>query len=201
MFAAALAERAAAKVWAVDPSESMLDLARMRVPTSVGLKLARAEALPFRDGWFERAVGRLVVHLVERPRAFEELRRVLVRDGRLSLATFAPSHFDDFWLSRWFPSLERVDRARFPDPAALVDELEAAGFASVRVERLDQRHELDRETALARIRGRHISTFDLLDADEVAAGTERAERELGDRVEVRLAWALVVAGPAGELGS
>jgi SAM-dependent methyltransferase len=201
MLAAALAERASAKVWAVDPSEAMLDVARARVPSNVGLKLAHAEALPFRDGWFERAVGRVVVHLLDRPRAFAELRRVLAADGRLVLATFAPSHFDGFWLSRWFPSLERVDRARFPDPDVLVRELVDAGFADAHVERLQQRYELDRETALARIRGRHISTFDLLDPEEVAGGTERAERELAERVEVRLHWALVVMRAAGALRS
>ena len=56
-----------------------------------------------------------------------------------------------------------------------------------------QEREIDRATALERIRGRHVSTFDLLDADEVAAGTARAERELPERVPVRLEWAIVVA--------
>ena len=37
------------------------------VPASVGLKEGRAEDLPFRDGWFERAVMWLVCHLVDRP--------------------------------------------------------------------------------------------------------------------------------------
>ena len=69
----------------------------------------------------------------------------------------------------------------------------AAGFAAARVVRLSQRTELDRETALERIRGRHISTFDLLDEDELAAGTARAERELPERIEVPLEWAVVVA--------
>ena len=200
-LAAALVERAAAKVWAIDPSAEMLEIARTRVPSSVGLKRASAEALPFRDGWFERAVGRLVVHLIDRPRAFAELRRVLVADGRFVLATFARSHFEGFWLAPFFPSLTRVDRARFPEPETLVRELEAAGFAEARVVPLHQRHELDRATALARIRGRHISTFDLLDADEIAAGTARAERELPDRVEVRLDWALIVADVFGGVGS
>jgi SAM-dependent methyltransferase len=71
-FAAALAERWAAKVWGVDPSPEMLEVARARVPSSVGLKQGWAEALPFRDGWFERVVMRLVAHLVDRPVAFAE---------------------------------------------------------------------------------------------------------------------------------
>ena len=52
---------------------------------------------------------------------------------------------------------------------------------------------IPRETALRRLRGRHISTFALLDPEEVRAGIERAERELPDPVEVRLEQLLVVA--------
>ncbi len=193
LLAAALAERVAARVWAVDAEPAMLELAARRMPRGVGLRQGRAEALPFRDGWFERAVMRLVVHLVERGRALPELRRVLAPGGRAAIATFDPSHFGGFWLAPLFPTLEAIDRARFPEPDALERELLEAGFAAARTVRLSQRQELPRAEALERIRGRHISTFDLLDEEEFAAGTERAERELGDSVEVRLEWAVVVA--------
>ncbi len=192
-LAAALAERAASRVWAVDAEPAMLEVAAARVPREVGLKIASAEELPFRDGWFERVVLRLVVHLVDREHALPELRRVLGPGGRAVIATFDHTHFDGFWLVRLFPTIGEIDRARFPEPASLCAELQAAGFASTRVVRLSQRHELSREDALGRIRGRHISTFDLLDENEIAAGTARAERELSERVEVPLEWAVVVA--------
>ncbi|HVM58066.1 MAG TPA: methyltransferase domain-containing protein [Gaiellaceae bacterium] len=193
VLAAALAERDAARVWAVDEEPAMVEVARARLPRGAGVRVGRAEELPFRDAWFERAVQRLVVHLVDRSRALPELRRVLATGGRAVVATFDPSHFDGFWLNSLFPSLEAIDRARFPEPDELRRELEAAGFASTRVVRLSQAHELDRETALERIRGRHISTFDLLDEDEIAAGTARAARDLPERIPVRLEWAVVVA--------
>jgi SAM-dependent methyltransferase len=169
----------------------MLEIARARVPEGVGVKGGSAEELPFKDAWFERIVMRLVVHLVDRPRAFAEARRVLVRGGRLTLATFDPSHLAGFWLNRFFPSLEEIDRPRFPE--SLPDEVEQAGFTGLQVERLTQVSTIDRSTALERIRGRHISTFDLLGEDEIAAGIEQAERELPDAVEVRLEWLLLAA--------
>jgi SAM-dependent methyltransferase len=189
-FLAALAGRA--KAWGVDPSPEMLEVARGRVH-GAGLKLGLAEELPFKDRWFERAAMWLVVHLVDRPRAFAELHRVLSPGGRFAIATFDPVHFDAFWLNALFPSLEAVDRARFPTGEQLEEELPAAGFDEVRLTRISQESWIDRQVALERIRGKHISTFDLLDDDEYAAGLAKAERELPERVDYRLEWLLVTA--------
>jgi ubiquinone/menaquinone biosynthesis C-methylase UbiE len=191
-LAVALAEQA--RVWAVDASPEMLAVARSRDGgESVGWRIADATALPFRDGWFDRVVMRLVVHLVDRPAAFGEARRVLGPDGRLALATFDPTHFDRYWLNRLFPSLERIDRARFPTPAQLGSELGTAGFSAVVVTRLSQSGELSREVALEKIRGKHISTFDLIDEEEYERGLERAERELEDPIRYSLEWVVVAA--------
>jgi ubiquinone/menaquinone biosynthesis C-methylase UbiE len=190
LFAAALAEKALCRVWLVDPSAEMLEQARARVAAGVGLKQASAESLPFKDGWFERAVARCSVHLWDRPRAFAEVRRVA---GRFVVATFDPAHFSTFWLNRFFPSIEGIDRARFPDSGTLEGELRGAGFDEVRFVALSQEREISREEALRRIEGRHISTFDLLDEDEIRAGTEQARRELAARVASRLEWLVAVA--------
>ena len=197
-LATALAERAYAKVWAVDPSREMLAVARRNVPRGVAFKEARAEALPFKDGWFERAVAMLVVHVLDRPRAFTELRRVLAQDGRLAIATFDPAHVRGYWLNEYFPSIATIDLARFAPADVLVDELRAAGFAAVRTIRLHQRARIDRETALERIRGRHISTFDLIDETELEAGLNRATKELPDLVEYRTEWLVVAASCSPE---
>jgi len=192
-LAVALAEHA--RVWAVDGSPEMLDIARKRDPAgSVGWRVADASALPFRDGWFERAVMRAVVHLLHRPRAFAEIRRVLRPDGRLAIASFDPTHFDRYWLNDLFPSMERIDRGRFPTPEALEAELRAAGFAAVELTRLSQVAEITREVALTKVRGRHISTFDLIDQEEYETGLARAERELRDPVRYSVEWLIAVAG-------
>jgi SAM-dependent methyltransferase len=187
--AAALAERGS-RVWGVEPSADMAALARERIST---VKVAPAEQLPFKDGWFERAVMALVIHLLDRARGFAEAYRVLGQGGRLAIATFDPAHFERYWLNRFFPSLEAIDRARFPDPPALQQELESAGFASVRLTALSQRAEIGREEALERVRGRFISTLQLLDDEELEAGLERMEAELPEQNEYGLEWLVAVA--------
>ncbi len=193
-LAAALAEDYLCKVWGIDASPAMLEVARRKMPEGVGLKLAVAEDLPFKDGWFERAVSMLAVHHFDRPRAFAELRRVLAADGRFVLATFDPTHFAEYYLNRYFPSILEVDTARFPASDALLGELRDAGFAEPRCTRLTHRAAKSREQALDRIRGRHISTFQLISDEEYAAGLELAERELPEQVEYEQHWLVVSAG-------
>ena len=187
-LSAALAERGS-RVWGLEPSPEMAARARGR---GVDVKVARAEAMPFKEGWFERAVLWLVVHLVDRPAVFSELRRVLASDGRVAIATFDPTHFDRYYLNRLFPSVEGTDRERFPEPDTLAAELRAAGFQP-RLIPLSQRGELGKDEALRRIRGRFISTLRLLDEDEFEQGLSRAEKELPERVTYELEWSVAVA--------
>jgi ubiquinone/menaquinone biosynthesis C-methylase UbiE len=190
----ALAGRA--RAWGLDAEPEMLEVAKRNAPDAT-FKLGRAEALPFKDGWFERAVMWLSAHLVERPRAFAEIRRVLAPGGRVAIATFDPSYFSVFWLNTLFPSMEAVDRARFPTAEELEAELAGAGFEEVRLARLSQTDSLTREEGLERIRKRHISTFDLISDAEYEAGLARAERELPGRIDYRVEWLVAVASVSG----
>ena len=191
-LAVALAERGA-RVWGVDPSEAMLAEAKAHAEGKIALKRASAEALPFKDGWFEAMVFRLVIHLLDRPRAFVEAARVLAPGGRIVIATFAPESLGRFWVSRVFPAIVDIDRARFPTEEDLKRELTGAGFEHARTRRLPQSGRLGREDALERIRGRYISTLRMLDEEALVQGLARAERELSDVVEDEREWLVVVA--------
>ena len=182
-----------ARVWGVDPSPEMLAVARSKAPAGAGFKQGRAEQLPFRDGWFDRLVYVLVVHLLDRPAAFAEARRVLGPEGFVVVASFVPVHFDRYYLNEFFPSLAGIDRARFPTPGALAAELVAAGFDPPRLTEFSQAVPVDRDEILRRIRGRHISTFQLLDEAEYRAGLARAEAELPATVDTTRDFLIAVA--------
>jgi ubiquinone/menaquinone biosynthesis C-methylase UbiE len=192
---AALASRHGAAVTGVDASPEMLAAARDLVPHGVELVEARAEALPFADGAFDAALAQFVVHLLDRPRAFAELRRVLREDGVLWIKTSDPDRLDDHWLARPFPSVTAIERARFPGEAALRRELEAAGF-EVELERHEVGRRFSKAEALERLRARAYSTVALLDEQELAEGLKRAEEILEDPVEYDLTLLFAVAHPA-----
>jgi Methylase involved in ubiquinone/menaquinone biosynthesis len=175
----------------------MLDVARAKVLGGVGLKLGSAEALPFKDGWFERAVSKLAMHLVDRRRAFAEIHRVLAPGGRFAFASFDPAHFTSYYLNTYFPSILVIDSERFAPADVLMKELREAGFADLRTASLTQELSMTRVDALGRIRGRHISTFQLIPEEEYAAGLERAERDLPDRIDYEQHWVVVSASSRG----
>jgi len=189
-LAAALAERAAARVWAVDASAEMVERAKT---LGVNARVARADALPFKPGWFDAVVLRMAVHLLDRPRAFAEARRVLGREGRIVIASADPEHFGDSWFTRFFPSVSALDRARFPSAETFRDELAAAGFGEPAVECLRQHRTMTRERALDVIRSKGYSTFELLPAAEYDTGLARADAELPERLEYDYHWLLVAA--------
>jgi SAM-dependent methyltransferase len=129
-MSAALAERYGATVSGIDPSEEMLEVARDRASRGIAvLELGTAESIPFPDGSNERTL----MHLVDRPRAFAEVRRVLVPGGQLVISTVNPASLDGFWLSDLFPSYASIDRRRYPAPELLSTELETAGFFAIRL--------------------------------------------------------------------
>jgi ubiquinone/menaquinone biosynthesis C-methylase UbiE len=76
---------AAAAVVAIDPSRHNLRAARARKPGAL-LVLARAEALPFRDGVFDTVVSGMVFCSVDDPVAgFAEVQRLLRPAGTLRM--------------------------------------------------------------------------------------------------------------------
>jgi ubiquinone/menaquinone biosynthesis C-methylase UbiE len=185
--AAILAEHFGCRIAGVDPPKGMLERARTKLPEAE-LRLGIAEELPFDDESFEAALTMIAVHHFNRARAFREIRRVLVRGGRYLLTTPDPDAFAHAWMATLFPSYVAVEQARFPSFASLRTDLQGAGFADVRCSRHDVPRSFKRDEALAKLRGRHASTFDLLGEEEY-----RAERELPDRVEYTLELLVVRA--------
>jgi SAM-dependent methyltransferase len=193
---AAAVERLGVKAWGIDASEQMLARARERRVRGVAFKLAQADDLPFRKGWFDAVTMRLVVHTLgdRRPAALAEARRVLAPAGCLFVWTFAPEHFTGHHLRTYLPDLAAVDLARFPSGDLLARELVDAGFGEVRLRWFEQTGSVSRARAAEQLRARHLSTIHLLPPEQVAAATERLEREAAEPpLATVLRWLLVVA--------
>jgi SAM-dependent methyltransferase len=175
----------------------MLAQARARGVRGAGWKLAPAERLPFRDGWFDGVHAHLVLHLVDDPvAATREMARVAAAGAHVVAGTFRLEHFETFHLNPYFPSVRAIDLARFPDPARIAQLFSAAGLEDALVHPVTQRVSLAPDDVLERVRGRYISTLHLIPEAEYRDGLGRLEHDLAgrrDAVPAELHWALVTA--------
>jgi ubiquinone/menaquinone biosynthesis C-methylase UbiE len=176
----------------IDASLKMIEVARRAAP-QLEFRVGRAEDLPFGDSSFDAVVSRLVVHHLDRRQAFAEMRRVLRPTGRVVVTTTDPSGLETFWMRPYFPSYVEIERRRFPDGEVLRRELEEAGLGEVRVAPFVLERRFDRESALAKLRGRAYSTFALMSGEEYEAGVAAAASGLPDEVVYDLRLLNVVA--------
>jgi SAM-dependent methyltransferase len=165
----------------IDSSSKMIEIGRREAP-EIEFQVGRAEHLPLGDATFDAAISRMVVHHLDRRRAFAEMRRVLRPDGRVIITTTDPDGFETFWMQPYFPSYVDIERRRFPDGETLRCELEDAGLHGVQVEAFLFRRRFDRETALEKLRGRAYSTFTHMSDLEYEAGVAAAESTLPQEV-------------------
>lgn len=117
----------------LDPSLGMLGRARTRVPRAP-LVQARAEALPFLAGSFERVLVVNALHHFEDPaRAIREARRVLAGGGLIVIGLDPSTRRDQWSLYDFFPTTRERDRVRYPAMAHVRAWMEDAGFVRFEV--------------------------------------------------------------------
>jgi SAM-dependent methyltransferase len=106
----------------LDPSESMLEIAKTRQPDS-DWRIGSAEKLPIDDQLFDGALITLSMHhWSDLEKGCFEIARVLKSGGRIVLFTPTPFQIEKLWLREYFPIM--LDRLAAKTPA--FDAIEAA---------------------------------------------------------------------------
>lgn len=163
-----------AAVWAaqghhpivLDPAEEMtLPAADRGLPVVLGV----SQALPFRRDVFDLVWFHLSLHYGDWRPALDEAIRVCRAGGRVEIWTLSADHHAGSLLARWFPSVPRIDLARFPDGGDVERYLDDRATAVTRSRVVEQKTRPAREWLAAAEAG-FVSTLQLIDADELKAG-------------------------------
>ena len=172
-----------AEVYGLDLSAEMLEQAQGKEGAEiVHWIIGDAQALPFLDRSFDFTFMCLVLHHIEdKARAIEEMYRVLKPGGRSFIWTTSHQQIKDHLLNEFFPSLPKIDLARFPAISAIKALMESAGYADICVETVTFQEWTSPRDYIERVRNRYISTLRLIDEEEFAAGIEELERSLPQR--------------------
>jgi ubiquinone/menaquinone biosynthesis C-methylase UbiE len=181
----------------IDPSSGMLERAR-RDHGVIALQ-ARSQALPLRDDVASLAYFHLSIHYGEWDVALNEAFRVVAPGGRVEIWTMSEESIQHSSLAQWFPRVAEIDTRRFPDPELLAEHCRALGS---RVSVVEVSEPILRRAAdwVDAVRGRFVSTLQLLDDSEIDEGLARFGIEHPDpegayRYELRLTGISTVVRP------
>lgn len=127
-FSEPLANRFNARVIGVDPSRTMLEIARRNLRTEqVEFRQAPADALPLADAAADIVFMSMVFHHLDDPSAAaRECRRVLRKDGRVCVRTTVREA--DFPHRHFFPAIHPLIEAMLPTRSEVGRVFEAVGF-------------------------------------------------------------------------
>jgi SAM-dependent methyltransferase len=127
-FTHPLAERFGARVIGIDPSERMLQAARVKVSGGrVEFRRAPAERLPLEDGCADLVFMSMVLHhLPDVPAAARECRRVLRQGGRLCIRNATRDL--TYPQARFFPGIAPMLDAELPSVEDVEQLFEGEGF-------------------------------------------------------------------------
>ena len=98
-----LYQKIGCKVFGIDLSPAMLDVARQKLGDRAELHLGDASQMPYSDGTFDLVVTFLTLHEMPallRSAVMKELKRVMKKDGRILLIDYRPGPIR--FLKGWF---------------------------------------------------------------------------------------------------
>ena len=179
-FSLTLSKVTGAEVYAIEPSEEMLNEAiKKDKMKKIIWDKGTAENLKFPDGFFNCAYMTFVYHHIKNGKeAISEMYRVLKPRGKCVIMTTSYGHIRSSPLYL-FPGLAAIDLDRFPTLPELKVLLNKGGFKDVHYH-LDRyrNRSISIDDYLSLIRSKYVSTLTMLSDDEFESGYKIFEKRL-----------------------
>ncbi len=141
-FTTLLADTFNCSVIGIEPAAAMSKIAKQTLQSyaTIEVRTGQGEALPLKDDAVDLVFMSQVYHHLEHPlRALQEARRVLRTGGWLVVRTSTQEAYQDVTWWPFFPEAQRVEEARVPSRADIIETATQAGFDCQHVEGVRQR--------------------------------------------------------------
>ncbi len=164
-----------AQCWGTDPSDIMLEKARLRSETAT-FQRGLAESLDF-PTVFDFVFSVDVIHHLKKPRTyFEQAYRILKSGGKLCTVTDSEEIIRNREpLAIYFPETVKADLKRYHPIAELREEMETAGFVKLSETTVEFTYLL---TDIQAYKDKAFSCLHLISKGSFKRGIEEMERDL-----------------------
>lgn len=188
-FSTLFAQRGAL-VTGMDRSATMLEAARASAPASLSARLRYIQADAhngFPQGGFDAVAFFMSIQYMSLSDAFfRSLRDALASNGMVAIVTLPHRHFiENDFLPRYFPSIPRIDLARFPSIPQLKRLLQEQGFDDVSLRDVIDESDVRGDDLINRVERKYVSTLHLLAKAEFERGLAAMREDLSGRERVR----------------
>jgi SAM-dependent methyltransferase len=198
----ALQQAISCQITAIEPSRGMLEQARAKGIAAAWVR-GRAEHLPFSDAAFDFVFATYVLHYIPDIEAlFRECARVLQPGAYAAFVTAPHGYITGHPMNRYFPSYAPIDLARFQSVETIQAALRQSGFIETGAELSAAPPRPIDSSYLACVKGKYISTYELIPEAEYQAGLERlyADITANGRLDETISWqSVTVWGRRGDI--
>ncbi len=159
----------------VDLSHGMLAEAKAKVPSAKWIRADSAN-LPLQAERFNFVfMVYMLHHLADIDPTMRDAYRVL-GEGRLAIVTASHDQIDNSFISRFFPSYAKIDKARFPKINAITSAMKDAGFVDIASRAINVAKVSIDEEYILKVENKHVSTFHLMSDAEFQKGLDKMRR-------------------------
>jgi ubiquinone/menaquinone biosynthesis C-methylase UbiE len=169
--------------YGVEPSHGMREKAIIKNPNSIILE-GNHSKIPYSNEQFEFIYLTDVIHHVpDLNDMFREFKRVLKNGGMLCIVTQSWKQIDARWYNRYFPTLSKNEKSRYPDIDTIIGKSNEEDFEAIEVTCIESNPErVVTKEFITNVEEKNFSMFNFISSEELKNGIQNMKKDLGKRL-------------------